>query len=82
MREVGDSRKLVGLAKVDNGGGLLQRPGKRNPWIQVAVGSDMLEGDSEPVMSRSRECFENILTFSSGRIGFRTRGNTDALHRM
>jgi hypothetical protein len=54
MREVGDSRKLVGLAKVDDGGALLQRTRKRNPWIQVAVCSDMLEGDSEPVMSRSR----------------------------
>lgn len=59
MREVGDSWELVGLAKVDNGGALLQRTRKRNPWIQVAMGGDMLEGDSEAVMSRSRGCFKN-----------------------
>ena len=63
MREVGDSRELVGLANVDNRGALLQRTRKRNSWIQVAVGSDMLEGGSEPVISRSRRCFENTDLF-------------------
>ena len=56
LRKVGNSWQVVGLAKVDKSGTLLQRVAERNPWIQVPMHNDMLEGDSKPTMSRG--CFK------------------------